>query len=71
MFVEFHAPLVGAGETVQFVANESLPIDWLDGVHESTAQEAFLYWIRFADKDGREWEVVYDPESRRCSARFV
>jgi hypothetical protein len=71
VFDEFQAPLIGAGETVQFIAQESVPVDWLNGVHESVAQLAFLYWVRFSDADGRRWEVVYDPEARRCDARPV
>jgi hypothetical protein len=69
VFEEFQAPLIGAGETVQVIARESIPLDWLDGVHESVAQLAFLYWVRFSDADGRRWMVVYDPETRRCDAR--
>jgi len=64
VFAEFHAPLLGAGETAPFVAQESLPVDWFEGVHESVAQLAFLYWIRFR-------EVVYDPEERSCHARLI
>jgi len=71
VFAEFHAALLGAGETAPFVAQESLPVDWFEGVHESVAQLAFLYWIRFTDVDGRRWEVVYDPEERSCHARLI
>lgn len=70
-FAEFQAPLIGAGETVPFTAKESLPQEWLADVHESAAQRAFLYWIRFTDPDGRRWEVVYDPETRRCESSTI
>jgi hypothetical protein len=70
VFDEFHAPLIGAGETVQFMAEQSIPVEWLADVHESVAQAAFLYWIRF-ELDGRPWEVVYDPEARSCAAQLV
>ncbi len=71
VFAEFQAPLLGAGETAEFVARESLPVEWFEGVHESVAQLAFLYWLRFLDVDGRRWEVVYDPEERSCHARLI
>jgi hypothetical protein len=70
VFNEFHAPLIGAGETLQFMAEQSIPVEWLADVHESIAQAAFLYWIKF-ELDGRRWEVIYDPETRSCAAQFI
>jgi hypothetical protein len=70
-FAEFQAPLIGAGEIVQFTARDSLPPPWFADVHESVAQFAFVYWVQFSDVDGVRWEVVYDPEKRACESSTI
>jgi YD repeat-containing protein len=68
-FVSYKAQLIGAGE-ISWVENVgSIPIDFLEGTHESAAFDAFLYWVRFTDADGIAWEVVYDAEIRTTSHR--
>lgn len=48
----------------------SIPLDWIEDIHESEAWTAFLYWARFSDQ-GVRWEVVYDPPTRRNRYREV
>jgi hypothetical protein len=40
-----------------------IPPEMLDGVHESVAQRAFTFWVRFNDHRGQRWEVAQDPQT--------
>jgi hypothetical protein len=60
-FTTFKKQLVGPGETCLIRDTGSVPVEWLDTVHESDAFTAFLYCAQFTDTDGVRWEVVYDP----------
>jgi hypothetical protein len=62
-FDAFRAGLIAAKETAIVENVGSIPHDFLEGVHESAAFSAFLYWARFTRAETR-WEVVYDPETR-------
>jgi hypothetical protein len=65
-FTDFHAGLIGPRESACVENVGSMPGNFLRGVHESDAYTAFLYWARFTH-NGRRWEVVYDPNTRRNS----
>ncbi len=66
VFDSFFAGLIGADSQAPVADVGSIPGEWLDGVHESDAFTAFLYWARFT-RQGVRWEVVYDPRTRRNS----
>jgi len=64
VFDSFFAALIAASSDALVENVGSIPMDFLDDVHESAAFTTFLYWTRFT-RQGVRWEVVYDPESRR------
>ena len=65
----YRAQLLGAGESSVVDNVGTIPTDFLDGVHESAAFDAFLFWAQFSDRDRVRWEVVYDPASRETRWR--
>jgi hypothetical protein len=68
-FDAYRAQLIGAGETSVVENVGSIPPDFLDGVHESAAFDAFLFWAEFTDRDRVRWELVYDPANQQTSWR--
>lgn len=70
-FETFHVPMLAAGEPATVTGVGSIPLDWLDEVHESVAQDACRYWARFRDADGHLWEAIYDAEHRLHEYAFL
>jgi hypothetical protein len=66
IFDSFYAGLIGAGASAPVENVGSIPLDLLEGVHESEAYTAFVYWARFT-RDKTRWEVRYDPSARKNS----
>jgi hypothetical protein len=64
VFEAYKAGLIGAGETSWVENVGSIPPDFLEGTHQSAAFDAYVYWARFRDADGVEWEATYDAETR-------
>ena len=69
-YAPFRRELIGAGEKVTVTWEQSIPRDFFEGVHESAASEAFIYWTRFTQA-GHRWEVSYDPQARETSYRVA
>jgi len=68
-FERHRTQLLAAGESSVVTNVGSIPQDFLDGVPDSAAFEAFLFWAEFKDREGVRWEVVYDPASRETRWR--
>lgn len=69
-FEAFQTGLLGPSETASVENVGSIPPELLEGVHESEAFEAFLYWARFT-RERIRWEVVYDPKTRENTYSIV
>jgi hypothetical protein len=52
------------------VANVTVPQELHEGMTERDRAPNFLYWARFK-RDGRRWEVLYDPSTRHPSYRHL
>ncbi len=63
-FEAYKAQLIGAGETSWVENVGSIPLDFLEGTHQSAAFDAYIFWARFTDADGVDWEAAYDAGTR-------
>lgn len=75
--------LLGGGHQFDWYASEIAPLDrrlvkdveippeLFRDVHESVAQEAFVFWARFTDASGRPWEVVRDAHTKQAVNNWI
>ena len=57
------------GERV--VKDVEIPPEMFRDVHESVAQEAFVFWARFTDASGRVWEVTRDAHTKQAGEQLL
>jgi hypothetical protein len=67
-FEPFRVQILGPN-AAQPVAGFELPPEVYEGMTETNRADNFTYWARFKDVNGRSWEAIYEPRSRKLSYR--
>ena len=53
------------------VEDVEIPPEMFRDVHETVAQEAFVFWARFTDATGRIWEITCDAHTRQAGEQLL